>query len=115
MPGSEATYGRADRLAVMLTIFGSQHLTADDALAYVDRDDFYAISDVTDEDQELANACLDLEGELQDREWAAVERLLFHGMFGEEEVEASMDELAPAGLIGLIAQDLRDLMALGLL
>jgi hypothetical protein len=114
MSGS-ATYTRAERLDILLTIFGSQHITADDALVYVDRDEFYAISDVDDEDQALADACLDLEDELQERDWALVERLLGRDMFGEEEVEASMDELAPAGLIGLIAHDLRDLMTLGLL
>jgi hypothetical protein len=111
----DATYSRAERLDVLLAIFGNQHLTADDALAFVDWDDFYAISDVDDEDQALADSCLDLEEELADREWEAVERLLFHGMFGAEEVEAKLDELAEAGLIGMIAADLTALMDLGLI
>jgi hypothetical protein len=114
MPGSEATYSRAERLDVLITIFGSQHLTADDALAFVDRDKFYAISDMTDEDQALADACLDLEEELQDRAWAAVERLLAHGMFGEQEAEAKLDAAVQRGEVGLIAQQLIDLMDLGL-
>jgi hypothetical protein len=113
MPGS-ATYSRAERLGVMLSIFGSQHLTADEALAFVDRDEFYAISDVDDEDQELANACLDLEDEWQDRDWAAVERLLARGMFGADQADCWLDVLPPEK-IGLIAPDLLDLMTLGLL
>jgi hypothetical protein len=111
---AEATYSRAERLDVLLRIFGSQHLTADDALAFVDRDEFYAISDVTDADQELANACLELEEELQDREWAAVERLLTSGMFGGQEAEAKLDAAVARGEIGRIAQDIIDLMDLGL-
>lgn len=79
----------------------------------LDADELDALADLTDDDVALLNACLAVERELLDEEWAQAAVLLAGGMFGEEEADARFDEALERDELGRIANEVIALMALG--
>jgi hypothetical protein len=79
----------------------------------LDPDELDALTDITEDDMHLANACLSVERELLNSEWESVAVLLAGGMFGEEEADARFDEALERDNLGYIAGEVIALMALG--
>jgi hypothetical protein len=78
-------------------------------------DQLAALGSVTEDDMHLANACLEVEAWLARANFRRVERLLAADMFGEEEAETRLNMAMKRDDLGCIAQEVIDLMSLGLI
>ena len=114
-PASSPTSSeRSKRLGALLYLYRG----GGDPLAFsgeLHSDELESLADLTDDDRHLANACLELERELLNREWRSADRLLAGGMFGAEEADAKLDEALENDELGRIAGEVIALMQLGLL
>lgn len=104
---------RSKRLGALLYLYRGGH---SDPLRFSDElhpDELDALADLTEDDMHLANACLEVERELLNREWQAAGKLLAGHMFGEEEADAKLDEAMEQDELGAIAGEVLALMRLG--
>ena len=106
---------RSARLGALLYLYRGGHREPLSFRGELHADELAALADLTEDDRQLTNACLEVERELLDREWQLVSLLLAGGMFGDEEAGARLREAAKRGEVGSIARELGALMDLGLL
>lgn len=104
---------RSKRLAALLYLYRGEHPDPLQFKGELHSDELEALADLTEEDRYLANACLEAERALLDREWEAAGLLLERGMFGEDEADAAMDQAIQSGNIGAIAGEVAALLSLG--